>query len=127
MRKFALDLAAWTVCALMMTACGTEATQLTRHASLQAALQEIESTDDCLSLCLDKGESSEDCALWCDKAAWEDKDEGAEECYQACDDKGESADVCEAYCDLKKRCDWSDKEYWGDQEDWKDHGEPVED
>ena len=129
MKIRAMKVAALMMSVLFIAACGAEDTQISPQTGLRAALETGASTDECLDLCTAKGESAEDCSMWCDDAGWEDKvvsDEEKESCYEACIDKGESEDVCDAFCYADKECEWGDKGDWEDKEEWEDKEDSSE-
>ena len=90
-------------CVFALSACGADAVGVTDTQSMQGALEEgaEEALVDaeCLAACIDKGESEEDCNLWCS----DDKDEAStEDCLAECIDKGESEEDCDFWCSEDK-------------------------
>ena len=91
-----------TLCVL--SACGSENVEIRDSSTIQDALatgDEVAEVDaECFELCVEKGESEDDCNVWCSG----DKEEY---CLEACIEKGESEDDCIAWCsgDKKDKCD----------------------
>ena len=152
LRKLMMSLS--LVCgALALSACGSDVVGITDSPSSQGALEEgadtlevdadcleqcidkgeteddcnvwcsedkgEESSADCLAECVDKGESEEDCSLWCS----EDKDEAElDKCLDECIEKGETEEDCIQWCDEIKDEQWDDKDGCdGDKDNWGDY------
>ena len=152
LRKLMMSLS--LVCgALALSACGSDVVGITDSPSSQGALEEgadtlevdadcleqcidkgeteddcnvwcsedkgEESSADCLAECVDKGESEEDCSLWCS----EDKDDAElDKCLDECIEKGETEEDCIQWCDEIKDEQWDDKDGCdGDKDDWGDY------
>jgi len=82
-----------TLCVL--SACGSENVEIRDSSTIQDALatgDEVAEVDaECFELCVEKGESEDDCNVWCSG----DKEEY---CLEACIEKGESEDDCNVWC-----------------------------